>query len=74
MKRRAFATLEMLIFLFVIGIPFAFWTQRTLEFWVSRSKEVPVDVHWGLCYLCNIFAPFVILGNLVSEIVRLAIS
>jgi hypothetical protein len=73
--RRAFTVLELLIvfvvvFVLLLGIPMAFWTQRNLEFWGGHFSGNVVDINWWLCFLANLLGPIVFVGNLIGEIAR----
>lgn len=50
------------------------WTDRNLEFWLSRIKGMPVDVPLWMSFLTTLLLNGLIVPlNLVSELVRLAL-
>lgn len=51
----------------------AVWVDRTLEFWLSYLKEMPVYVPFWLDLLVALLGPIAFIGNVVSEIARLAV-
>jgi len=56
-----------------IGIACAltFWTDRTLDFWLTHFKGEVVDVPYWLSFLTTlVLSPIVVGANLLSEIVR----
>lgn len=78
MKKNSDASsLEMFIALgFAFGLLYlvSLWTDRSLEFWLSYSKGSPVEVPQWLSFILTIVLNGVILlANIVSEIIRLAI-
>ena len=46
------------------------WTDRTLDFWCTYFKGVPIDVNYWWSVLLSLLAPFALLGNVISEIAR----
>jgi hypothetical protein len=69
----------LLVVLFVFGcivlvaiLPLSFWTDRTLEYWLTMWKGTPVNVPFWLSMLVTLILNAIILGiNVVSEILRL---
>lgn len=50
------------------------WTDRSLEFWLSRIKGMPVDVPLWMSFLATLLLNgMIVLLNLVSELVRLSL-
>ena len=49
------------------------WTNRNLDFWVSWFKGEEVDVSILLSMLLILFAPVVVLANIIGEIARLMV-
>jgi len=55
-----------------IFVALTFWTDRTLEFWLSYFKEAPIDVPWYLSALATLVSNGLSVPiNVVSEIARL---
>jgi hypothetical protein len=48
----------------------AFWTQRNLDFWLTHFRGHAVHVPFFLDFVLCIFAPFMLVGNIVAEIAR----
>ena len=74
--RRAFTLIELIVVAIggslLIALPLAFWTDRTLTFWVTHFKDLQSDaeISYGLSYLCSLPWPLTIVVNFVSEIGR----
>jgi len=74
-----FTSLGTLVFtiiaiLVVLIVPISFWTDRTLDFWLTYFKGNPIDVPFWLSMLATlIFNGFILAVNIISEIVRLCI-
>lgn len=63
------------IALWVISfIPLAFWTDRSLDWWLTYLKNNPTDCPFWLSFLISILAPIDFLFNILTEIVRLALD
>lgn len=56
----------------IILIPISFWTDRTLEFWLTYLKGQSIDVPFWLSVLTTfILNGAILIINVISEIVRL---
>lgn len=62
---------EYLIVYLVLTIALTFWTNRTLDFWVTYAKGVPTDAPVWVAFLVSMLSPIAFVGNLISEVVRL---
>jgi hypothetical protein len=57
-----------------IFVALTFWTDRTLDFWLSYFKEMPIDVPWYLSALATLVSNGLSIPvNVVSEIARLCL-
>lgn len=75
MRKMGFTFLfEVLVIFIASCIVLSFWTDRTLDFWVSRFEGVAVDVPAWISVLVTLITNFIMLAlNIISEIVRLFI-
>lgn len=61
---------SLLVVLAALFVPLGLWTDRTLDFWLTRFCGHVVDVPFWASLLVGFVAPFTFLMNLVSEIAR----
>lgn len=47
-----------------------FWTDRTLDFWLTHFKGEVVDVNFFVSVLASLTGPIAFFMNVVSEIAR----
>jgi len=52
----------------------ALWTDRNMDFWVSYIKGETIDVNYWWSFLLTLIAPIGIVGNTVSEILRVIVT
>jgi len=69
--------MNMLVVIFFILLSFAttisisFWTDRTLDYWLTYFKDMPVDVPFWLSVLVTILLNcFIFSINVISELIR----
>jgi hypothetical protein len=65
-----------LVVLLILGLIFgvSFWTDRTLEFWLSYLKHEPIYVpYWLSLLLTIILNGAALLINIISELIRLVL-
>lgn len=62
-----------LVISLLIVLAMASWTDRSLDYWLSHFKGVPVDCPFWLSTLATLAAPAALLLNIVSEIARLCV-
>ena len=59
-------------FIIVLILPFAYWTDRTLDFWVSLIMGSHIDIPLFISFVITLFfnvATFIV--NILSELFRL---
>lgn len=79
MNNKGYTLSELLLVLLIFSIIpvlslLSFWTDRTLDFWVSYFKGINVNVPFWISILSSIFFNVISLGvNIISEIMRLIV-
>lgn len=63
-----------LALLLCIAIPLSCWTDRNMDYWLTYAKDKPTDCPFILSFGVSVFAPVVVLLNIVGEIGRILVE
>jgi small-conductance mechanosensitive channel len=65
-------TVLLIVVLFLLGIPLAIWTDRSLDYWFTYFKGVETNVPFIVSYILTICTNVFGVGfNLLTELLRL---
>jgi hypothetical protein len=66
-------SIPVFLIVFNLLVALSLWTERNLEFWLSRYKGSEVDLpFWMSAVLSVVLSVIVVAANIVSEILRMA--